>query len=86
MAAGSRKGVGGLICAVGAVTSASGRGLDIGLGTWAWRAEGMRGRCGALDAAGTRAGRDAAGTRWMRQGRGRQNVHRMGVWTPTLGL
>jgi hypothetical protein len=44
-------------------------GCDIGLGTRAWRAGGMRGRCGALDAAGTRVGRDA--------GRGRQNVHRV---------
>ena len=40
--------------------------LRAGLDARAWRAGGMRGRCGALDAAGTRAGRDAAGTRWMR--------------------
>jgi hypothetical protein len=75
MAAGSRKGVGGLICAMGVVTSASRRGLG--------GREGCAGGAGAGRGGGRGGLRDAGG---MRQGRGRQNVHRLGVWTPTLGL
>jgi hypothetical protein len=67
MAAGSRKGVGGLICAVGAVTSASGRGLGGREGCAGGAGRCMRqgrGRGGAgCGRGGTRAGRDAAGTR-----------------------
>jgi hypothetical protein len=60
MAAGSRKGVGGLICAVGAVTSASGRGLGGREGC-----AGGAGRCmrQGRERGGMRAGWDATGTR-----------------------
>jgi hypothetical protein len=51
MAAGSRKGVGGLICAMGVVTSASRRGLG-----------GREGCAGGAGGSGG-CGRDAAGTR-----------------------
>jgi hypothetical protein len=65
MAAGSRKGVGGLICAVGAMTSASGRGLGGGGGGGAWGGGGGGGGGGGPGGggSGTPAGRDATGTR-----------------------
>jgi hypothetical protein len=64
MAAGSRKGVGGLICAMGVVTSASRRGLGGregcagGAGRWMRQGRG-RGRAGCGMRAG--CGRDAVG-------------------------
>jgi hypothetical protein len=61
MAAGSRKGVGGLICVVGAVTSASGRGLGGREGCAGGAGCGMRQGAGGAGwgASGAGCGRDA---------------------------